>query len=93
VLVVGACGLALGLTAGIWTAATTLPKPITAVWAWPWVRTSGWATASVLNTREHGAFGSGQIQRKVANNLTKSRFADLGTAKLSIFTSHLKKLV
>jgi len=39
-----------------------------------------------------GAFGGGQVQRKVANNLTKLRFADLRTFEVSIFTSHIRKL-
>jgi len=43
-------------------------------------------------TRERGAFSGGQIQRKVANNLTKSRFADFRTFEVPIFTSHFRKL-
>jgi len=39
-----------------------------------------------------GAFGGGQIQRKVTNNLTKSRLADFRTLEIPIFTSHIRKL-
>jgi len=42
--------------------------------------------------RQCSAFGSGQVQRKVANNLTKLRFADFRTLELTIFYSHIKKL-
>jgi len=39
-----------------------------------------------------GAFGGGQIQRKVTNNLAKFRFADFGTKVVPILSSHIRKL-
>jgi len=41
---------------------------------------------------QRSAFGGGQIQRKVANNLAKLRLADFGTSKISVFGSHIRKL-
>jgi len=43
-------------------------------------------------TRERGAFGSGQIQCKVANNLAKSRFTDFRTFAVPVFASNIMKL-
>jgi len=42
--------------------------------------------------RQRGTLGGGQIQRKVANNLTKFRLGDFGTSKVPVFTSHIRKL-
>jgi len=44
------------------------------------------------NTGQGSAFGGGQVQCKVVNNLTKFRCADFRTPKGSIFSCHLKKL-
>jgi|GEM_PF-1588093 len=41
---------------------------------------------------ERGAFGGGQIQRKVANNLAKFRLTDFGTDVVPVFRSHIRKL-
>jgi len=41
---------------------------------------------------QRGTLGGGQIQRKVANNLTKFRLADPGTSKIPVFSSHIRKL-